>query len=142
MFFNWQSCTQMSYATKNICCKLGILPVYTFIIDNIAVQKLIYELCWRGWILLERPSKNTYPEFANIILELQCHSLEIVVGIGRAGLMVKAFMPCIVYLMDTCREIVLFVLISVSLSLNRKSSFSKASIKNSNVWKYVFRATV
>ena len=24
---------------------LGILPVYTFIIDNIAVQKLIYKLC-------------------------------------------------------------------------------------------------
>ena len=33
-----------------------------------------------------------------IILKLQCHSLEIVVGIGQAGLMVKAFMPCLVYL--------------------------------------------
>ena len=46
-FYNWQSCTQQSYATKNICYKLGIclFILYTFIIDNIAVQKLIYKLC-------------------------------------------------------------------------------------------------
>ena len=37
---------------------VGILPVYTFIIDNIAVQKLVFELRWRGWLLSERPSKK------------------------------------------------------------------------------------
>ena len=34
--------------------------------------------------------KNTLTEFANN----QYHSLEIVVGIGQAGLMIKALMPC------------------------------------------------
>ena len=53
-FLNWQSCTQQSYATKNIWCKLGILPVF----DNITVQELIYELRWRGWLRSERPSKK------------------------------------------------------------------------------------
>ena len=33
-----------------------------------------------------------YVEYLSI-LELQCHSLEKVIGIGQAGLMGKAFMP-------------------------------------------------
>ena len=49
---------KQSYAPKYLCYQLRI--VY-----NIAEQKLIYELLWRGWILSERPSKNTLPEFAN-----------------------------------------------------------------------------
>ena len=54
IFWNWQLCTQQSYATKNIFRKLGILPVF----DNITVQELINELRWRGWIRSERPSKK------------------------------------------------------------------------------------
>ena len=45
---------KQSYATKNMWCKLGILPVF----DNIRVQELINELRWRGWIRSERPSKK------------------------------------------------------------------------------------
>ena len=50
--------------------------------------------------------KNTLPEFVNITLELQLLSLEIVVGIGRTGLMVKALMPSFIIVLQNLKQLV------------------------------------
>ena len=50
--------------------------MHVLLLTILLYKKQIYELCWQGWILLERPSKNKLPEFEYKSCHKQGYSIQ------------------------------------------------------------------